>query len=204
MWCLLVSDSQHLADFSLRHTVIQRSSRGNIRSGIWRFVGWVLSWCLWLQSAFRSGHVSPESFPGDKRTSAVTVTMRCWWALLYVVSSLLPSSVLEMCKQHLDAVSPMLFKPQWWTKLSFSLWQHDSRWFWLWFLSASSIFAGASGEAAVGCSGCPVRLIIIRVTFFPGRTGFWTANLLHLIPWLLVSLLMLGGKSLYRYLQGLI
>lgn len=55
-----------------------------------------------------------------------------------------------------------------------------------------------------GCTGCPVRLIIIRGTFFLGRTGFWTANLLRLIPWLLVSLLMLGGKSLHHYLQGLI
>lgn len=36
-------------------------------------------------------------------------------------------------------------------------------------------------------SGCSVRLIIIRGTFSPSHTGFWTANLLRLIPWLLVS-----------------
>lgn len=32
------------------------------------------------------------------------------------------------------------------------------------------------------CSGCSVRLIIIRGTFSPSRTEFWTANLLRLIP----------------------
>lgn len=50
------------------------------------------------------------------------------------------------------------------------------------------------------CSGCSVRLIIIRGKCSPSHTGFWTTNLLRLIPWLLISLLILRGKYPHCYL----
>lgn len=159
MWCLLVSDSQHLAHFSLTHTLIQRSSSGNIRAGIWRFVGWVLPWCLRLQSAFGSGCVSRAA---DELCFTLCSSMS--------PSSSFSSSDLEMCKQHLDVASPVLFKLQWWTKLSLSLRQHcDSRWIWLWFLPASvDTFAAASGgSSSQGAVDALLDSLSSEAHFFP-------------------------------------
>lgn len=121
-------------------------------------------------------------------------------------SSLSPSSSssdLKMCKQRLDVVGPMLFKPQWSTKLSLSTRQHDSRKILLCF-PVDTFAAASRGSSSRGAVDALLDSLSSEAHFFPGHTGFWTTNLLPLIPWLLVSLLILRGKSLHHYLQGLI